>query len=100
MSERTKRLVVVVAGICFVVGVILSRRIDPGVRVERTMLLGKTPALRVVSATPGPHPLALLVHGLTACKENMFAFGEALAHAGFDCYLADMPGHGESRERF
>jgi pimeloyl-ACP methyl ester carboxylesterase len=44
--------------------------------------------------------VALLAHGVTASKETLFRFGEALAAAGFDCHAVDLPGHGESQLRF
>lgn len=70
--------------------------IEPGVRVEKIMLTTNTPALRLFPATPGPHPIALLAHGATGSKENLFRFAEALAAAGFECYSVDQAGHGES----
>src|SRR5258707_1246510 len=66
-----------VAAVCFITGVALSRVIGPGVRVEKIMLTANTPALRLSPATPGPHPIALLAHGATGSKENLFRFGEA-----------------------
>src|SRR5262249_43740053 len=81
-----------------IVGAMLSRIIEPGVRVEQAVLTGNTPSLRLSPATPGPHPIALLAHGATGSKENLFRFGEALAAAGFDCYSVDQAGHGESRQ--
>jgi pimeloyl-ACP methyl ester carboxylesterase len=89
-----------VSVICLVVGIALSRRIEPGVRVESVMLAGDTPALRFLPADGGPHPVALLAHGITASKESLFRFGEALAAAGFVCFAVDLPGHGESRRLF
>jgi pimeloyl-ACP methyl ester carboxylesterase len=43
---------------------------------------------------------ALLIHGLTASKSAMAYLGSELARGGIDCYLIDLPGHGESVERF
>src|SRR3954471_10754604 len=77
-------------------GAILSRVIEPGVRVEKIMLTTNTPALRIFPATAGPYPKALLAHGGGASKEMLFRFGEALAAAGFDCYSVDQAGCGES----
>jgi pimeloyl-ACP methyl ester carboxylesterase len=85
-----------VAAVCLGLGTVLSHRIEPGVRVEKIMLTTNTPALRIIPATPGPHPIALLAHGCTGSKENMLRFGEALAAAGFECYSVDQAGHGES----
>src|SRR6185436_2280942 len=89
-----------VAAVCFITGVTLSHVIEPGVRVEKIMLTTNTPALRLFPATPGPHPIALLAHGGTGSKENLFRFGEALAAAGFDSYSVDQAGHGESPQPY
>src|SRR6185503_1274516 len=96
MSAQTNRWVIAAAIAALILGAILSRVIEPGVRVEKIMLTTNTPALRLSPATPGPHPIALLAHGATGAKENFFRFGEALAAAGFDCYSVDQAGHGES----
>ena len=32
-----------------------------------------------------------MAHGVTASKETLFRFGEALARAGFTCYAVDLP---------
>jgi hypothetical protein len=81
-------------------GVALSHLVEPGVRVENVMLSGNVPALRFVPANPGPCPVALLAHGVTASKETLFRFSEALAAAGFLCVAVDLPGHGASGHRF
>jgi hypothetical protein len=96
MCARTTHWLVAAAIAALMLGAILSRVIEPGVRVEKIMLTTNTPALRIFPATPGPHPIALLAHGEGASKEMMFRFGEALAAAGFDCYSVDQAGHGES----
>jgi pimeloyl-ACP methyl ester carboxylesterase len=83
-----------------IAGVLLAHLIEPGVRVEKMTLAGYTPAIHLFPKRTGPHPVALLAHGVTASKETMFRFGEALAVVGFDCYAVDLPGHGESRLRF
>jgi hypothetical protein len=82
------------------VGVLLTHLIEPGVGFEKAILAGYTPTLHLFPKTPEPHPVALLTHGVTASKETLFRFGEALAAAGFDCYAVDLPGHGESQRRF
>src|SRR6516162_9362371 len=89
-----------VAVICFVTGVALSHRIEPGVRVENVTLTQDTPALKFNPAGPGPHPVALVAHGYAASKETLFRYGEALAAAGFLCYSVDQPGHGASPRKF
>src|SRR3954468_18935668 len=96
MNARTTHWVVAAAFAALIVGAILSRIIEPGVRVEKIMLTTNTPALRVFPATPGQHPIALLAHGNGGSKEMLFRFGEALAAAGFDCYSVDQAGYGES----
>ena len=87
MNARTNRWVIAAAIVALILGAILSRVIEPGVRVEKIMLATNTPALRLFPATPGPYPIALLAHGGTGSKETLFRFGEALA--GFDCYSVD-----------
>jgi pimeloyl-ACP methyl ester carboxylesterase len=46
------------------------------------------------------HPRALLIHGISASKSIMTQLGTELARCGIDCYLIDLPGHGESPARF
>ena len=100
MSARISQIVAV-ASVAFVVaGLLMSRLIEPGVRVEAVTLASDTPALRFLPAAAGPHPVALLAHGITASKETLFRFCEALATAGFACFAIDLPGHGESGRRF
>src|SRR6185503_19583194 len=94
MSAQTNRWVIAAAIAALILGAILSRVIEPGVRVEKIMLATNTPALRIFPAAPGP--IALLAHGNGGSKEMMFRFGEALAAAGFDCYSVDQAGYGES----
>jgi pimeloyl-ACP methyl ester carboxylesterase len=90
-----------VAGIAsLITGILLAHLVEPGVGVERIVLAGHTPAIHLFPKASGPRPVALLAHGVTASKETLFRFGEALAMAGFDCYAVDLPGHGESRLRF
>jgi hypothetical protein len=96
VNARTNRWVIAAGIAALILGTILSRAIESGVRVEKVMLTTNTPALRLFPATPGPHPIALLAHGATGSKENCFRFGEALAAAGFECYSVDQAGHGES----
>jgi len=96
MSARTTHWIVAAAIAALILGAMLSRVIEPGVRVKKIMLTANTPALRLFPATPGPHPIVLLAHGDGASKEMLFRFGEALAAAGFDCYSVDQAGYGES----
>jgi alpha-beta hydrolase superfamily lysophospholipase len=96
MSARTNRWLVAAAIVALILGAILSRLIEPGVRVENVTLTQDTPALKFIPAGPGPHPVALLAHGYAASKETLFRYGEALAAAGFICYSVDQPGHGAS----
>jgi pimeloyl-ACP methyl ester carboxylesterase len=94
MSARASWCITAVALACFAAGVVLSRR------VEAVTLAGDTPALQFRPADPGPYPVTLLAHGVTASKESLFRLGEALAAAGFVCYAVDLPGHGESPRPF
>ena len=96
MSARTTNWLVAAAVAALILGAILSRVIEPGVRVEKVTLAGDTPALKFIPAGPGPHPVALLAHGYASSKEALFRYGEALAAAGFVCYSVDQPGHGAS----
>jgi pimeloyl-ACP methyl ester carboxylesterase len=96
MSAHANRWMIAAAIAALILGAILSRVIEPGVRVEKIMLTTNTPALRIFPETAGPHPIALLAHGDGASKEMLFRFGEALAAAGFDCYSVDQAGYGES----
>jgi Serine aminopeptidase, S33 len=99
-SAGATRGVCAVAAVFLVLGAMLSHRIEPGIRVQPITLAGKVAALKFVPDGPGPHPVALLGHGFSGSKENMFRFAEALAHAGFVCYSIDFPGHGASPENF
>ena len=82
--------------LCLQVGIALSQRIEPGIRVEQVVLAKSTPALHIFPQTREPHPIALLAHGNAASKEMLFRLGEALAAAGFDCYSVDQAGFGAS----
>jgi hypothetical protein len=96
MSVRANWCIATVAIAFFVAGVVLSHRVEPGVHVKTVTLAGDTPALQFTPLGPGPHPVALLAHGYTGSKENLFFYGEALAAAGFVCFDVDLPGHGAS----
>jgi hypothetical protein len=100
IHKRANWIIAGVAAVCFVIGIVLSHRIEPGVRVQKVTLVGDTPALEFLPAEPGRHPVALLAHGYMSCKENLFRYGEAFAAAGFVCYDPDLPGHGMSPRTF
>ena len=100
MNTRATGWIVSAAIASLVIGVVLAHLVEPGVGVEKVVLAGDTPAIHLFPKTSSEHPVALLAHGVTASKETLFRFGEALAAAGFDCYTVDLPGHGESRQRF
>lgn len=100
MSARANGFFALAALACFALGVVLSRDVEPGIRVEAVTLAGDVPALRFLPAESGPRPVALLAHGVTASKETLFRFGEALAAAGFVCFAVDLPGHGDSAAPF
>src|SRR6058998_3093942 len=96
MLELTNRWVIAAAILALILGAILSRVIEPGVRVEKVTLAEDTPALKFIPTGTGTHPVALLAHGYASSKEALFRYGEALAAAGFICYSVDQPGHGAS----
>ena len=101
MSARTNRWVMAAATIAvLILGAVLSRLIEPGVRVQKVTLAEDTPALKFIPTGPGPHPVALLAHGYASSKETFFRYGEALTAAGFTCYSVDQPGHGASPRKF
>src|SRR5438034_3689153 len=100
MSTRANRWVIAAAIAALILGAILSRVIEPGVRVEKVTLAEETPALKFIPTGAGPHPVALLAHGFASSKEAFFRYGEALAAAGFICYSVDQPGHGASQRTF
>jgi pimeloyl-ACP methyl ester carboxylesterase len=85
---------------CFGSGVILAHWNEPGVHVEPVTIAGDSPALKFTPAGSGPHPVALLAHGYTGTKENLFCYGEALATTGFVCFSVDQPGHGVSLRQY
>jgi hypothetical protein len=99
-DKRVTWCVLALATASLAAGVLLSRWIEPGVRVESVTLAGVTPALHFYPAGAGPHPVALLAHGITSSKEMLFRCSEALAAAGFECYSVDLPGHGASAQAF
>jgi hypothetical protein len=96
LNTRVHRWLAAAAIAALILGAVLSRVVEPGVLVEKTMLTPSTPALRIFPTLPGPHPIAILAHGNGGSKEMLFRFGEALAAAGFDCYSVDQAGYGES----
>jgi len=58
--ERNNRWTAVGSIVCFAIGLALSHRIEPGVRVEKVTLAEETPALKFIPAGAGPHLVALL----------------------------------------
>lgn len=87
----TNRWTIAAAIAALILGAILSRVIEPGVRVEKVTLAEDTPALKFIPPGAGPHPVALLAHGFAGSKETLFRYGEALAAAGFISYSVDEP---------
>ena len=69
----------------------------------------RTPLIRIrrrltTEALPGlgkrNPPRLLFIHGLSASKSVMMQLAIEMANSGAECYLIDLPGHGDSRERF
>jgi hypothetical protein len=100
VSPRTIWCVAIVSAVLLATGAFLSRKIEPCVTVSQVTIARDTPVLRFAPDAAGPHPVALLAHGVFCNKEMLFCYGEALAHAGFDCYSVDLPGHGQSPHPF
>ena len=96
MNTYRKWSIAGVAAVCFVTGIALSHRLEPGVSVQKVTLADDTPALKFIPTGPGAHPVALLAHGYGGSKETLFRYAEALAAAGFVCYDVDLAGHGAS----
>lgn len=66
---------------------------------RHTFTLDGQPPLPMLVFTPERHPLnvaAVVVHGYSANKEMMSAFGVDLAKQGVTTYTFDLPGHGAS----
>jgi hypothetical protein len=99
-SARIVRWPALVGLASIMLGLVLSRCVEPGVQVTTIPLAGDIPALKFAPQSAGAHPVAILAHGVTASKETLFRFGEALAHAGFVAYAFDFPGQGAARHRF
>ena len=94
--QRNKGLLAAASFVCFVFGLGLSHRIEPGVRVKTVTLAGNIPALEFLRVGLAPHPVVLLAPGYSGSKMGLFCYGEALANAGFECFALDFPGHGAS----
>ena len=75
MSARTNPWVIAAAIAALILGALLSRVIEPGVRVEKVTLAEDTPALKFIPTGAGPHPVALLAHGFASSKETLFRYG-------------------------
>ena len=58
-TTRANRFIATASIICFAVGLALSHRIEPGVRVQKVTLAEETPALKFIPAGAGPHPVGL-----------------------------------------
>jgi len=74
LLERNNRFIAAASIICFAVGLVLSHRVEPGVRVQKVTLAEETPALEFLPAGAGPHPVALLAHGYAGSKETLFRY--------------------------
>ncbi len=67
--------------------VTVTREEIAGTPVDRYMVPGSAAGVVIVS------------HGFAASKEMMRAWGYGLARQGFDTYVIDQPGHGDSKRR-
>lgn len=97
-------LILVISGAFLVAFSALSISVSrsQGVATER-VIVGPDPGLTALHLTPDPgQPLGtvVMVHGFAATKEYLRDIGYTVARGGFDVYLVDLPGHGESPERF
>ena len=99
-AASSRRLVACGLLIVGLVGVVLARTPEGGVRLRHESLPtssgGEVPVLWI-EPEGGARGTAILTHGITATKETLRPLGEALALAGYRCCLADLPGHGDSR---
>jgi len=71
--------------------------------VEDRRQTGRAPLVRIRPAGQLEQSLpvkVLLIHGLSGSKSAMKQMAGELARWGCDCYLVDLPGHGDSRENF
>lgn len=58
------------------------------------------PYIHTIPAGEAPVGVALVVHGLDSNKEFMQLLAMAMTDAGFETWSIDLPGHGDSPERF
>ncbi len=63
---------------------------------EDTALVAHRPVGPAAADAPAERPVVLLVHGWGGHAGQMVALGDALAQAGFEPVLLDLPGHGRS----
>ncbi len=72
--------------------------------IERSSVAGllRVPLVAMRPAHPAgpPNLKVLLIHGLSASKSAMLQMGSELARLGVDCFLIDLPGHGDSPTTF
>ena len=93
-------------GACGAVWVLLYQIIalqNRALVIEDHPQAGRAPLVRIRPAGRGEQSLlvkVLLIHGLSASKSAMKQMAVELARWGSDCYLIDLPGHGDSREHF
>ncbi|HEY8346433.1 MAG TPA: alpha/beta fold hydrolase [Symbiobacteriaceae bacterium] len=74
----------------------LVLRANKDVVVTREMVAGNP--VDVYAAVGEPRGTVVAVHGFAGNKEAMRPWGYALARQGFDTYVMDQPGHGESQQ--
>lgn len=66
------RIIAGIATVCMLVGIVLSHRIEPGVRIQKVTLAEEKLALGFKPAGPGRHHAALLANEFAASKEMIF----------------------------
>lgn len=74
----------------------MRRALPPPWHAQRWAFEGVTLTWYRRADLAGPRPRVLLVHGWAGSGAQMLALGEALAAAGYDPVLLDLPAHGRS----
>ena len=100
MVLKRWELVCALAGIALVAGGFTARQsLDAGVS-DHVLVAGDCAMPMSVIQAKEPVGSAVVFHGLNASRQLMFPSGRQIAALGFDAYLLDAPGHGDSKDRF